>query len=151
MQEYGETWRFEFDLETIANSSVFNTVINVRVNEFIGGVGHPILPKIDVRTDPTLEFRVQCYQNGANMIKNVKVLYLKGKPKHVAIEQVYDRKYGKFMFRMWLNDQRFIQVWNKEPKIFDTASVYFGGASEDEVKSLSTLVIKNIKLCNGNC
>ena len=149
MQEYGETWRIEFDLELIADSSVFNTVIHVGVAKYIGGVGHPLLPKIEVKTVPTLELRVQCYQNGANIVKNIKLWYIKETSLHIAIEQVYDRPHGKFFFKTWLNDKLIMRVWNKEPQIFETAVFHFGGSDEDEVESLSSIVVKNIKLCNG--
>ena len=149
VQEYGETWRIEFDLELIASFSTFNMVLLVGVGEDIGGVGHPLLPKIEVRTEPRLELRVQCFQNGANVVKDIKPWSIKETSLHIAIEQVYDRSHGKFLFKTWLNDKLSMRVWNKEPHIFDTAFVHFGGASEDEVKSSSSIVVKNIKLCNG--
>ena len=42
-----------------------------------------------------------------------------------------------------------MKVWNKEPQIFDTAVFYFGGSDKDEVESLPSIVVKNIKFCNG--
>ena len=50
---------------------------------------------------------------------------------------------------MWLNDRLYMKVWNKEPQIFDTAVFYFGGSDKDEVESLPSIVVKNIKFCNG--
>ena len=59
----------EFDVDLNANLTTFQTLIHVEAADYIGAVGHPTVPKIEVMTDPLVDFRVHYYyKNSANDI-----------------------------------------------------------------------------------
>ena len=144
----------EFDVDLNANFSTFQTLIHVEAADYIGAVGHPTVPKIEVMTDPSVDFRVHYYyKNSAKKIGIYRLTkyWLKRQMKfHLTMEQGFDRNNGNFLLKFWINKKLFIRRVSKDPQIFGSAIVHFGGGENDnEVDSSSTMEIKNVKFCNG--
>ena len=154
LHNYGETWRMEFDVDLNANLSSFQTLIHVEATDYMGAVGHPTLPKIEVMTDPLVDFRVHYYyKNSPPKISTYRLskYWLKRQMKcHLTMEQAFDRNTGNFLLKFWINEKLFIRRVSKDPQIFGSAIVHFGGGKNgNEVDSSPTMEIKNVKFCNG--
>ena len=66
------------------------------------------------------------------------------------MEQAFDRNTGNFLLKFWINEKLFIRRVSKDPQIFGSAIVHFGGGKNgNEVDSSPTMEIKNVKFCNG--
>ena len=144
----------EFDVDLNANLTTFQTLIHVEAADYIGAVGHPTVPKIEVMTDPLEDFRVHYYyKNSAQKISTCRLskYWLKRQMKcHVTMEQAFDRNNGNFVLKFWINERLFIRRVSKDPQIFGSAIVHFGGGKNDnEVDSSPAMEIKNVKFCNG--